>query len=224
MGYEDGTKGYRIWLTTEKKIVISKDVIFNEQRFFKDLEKESISDEQITEPQKDKGKKKVSFKNHLMKFEDESSSSGGADSGVSDQPERSEQGESSGTTSQEESAVSDDEVDTDPEQTEDLGSYVLARDRERRTIRPPSKFEDADFLAYALASAEDLETEEPKSYKEAKQSKQWKLWDTASDEEMESRPERNRPEPEDPNGQAYHQPRPFQLMFLSSSIHTTFFC
>lgn len=62
----------------------------------------------------------------------------------------------------------------------------MARDRERRTIRPPSKFEDVDFLAYALASAENLEVEEPRSYKEAMESKDSELWGGASDEEMNS--------------------------------------
>ena len=62
----------------------------------------------------------------------------------------------------------------------------MARDRERRTIKPPSKFEDADYLAYALSSAEDLELEEPRSYAEARQSKDWRLWIGASDEEMTS--------------------------------------
>ena len=37
----------RVWLTTEEKIVVSKDVIFNEQSFFKDLEKESSRDEEL---------------------------------------------------------------------------------------------------------------------------------------------------------------------------------
>lgn len=67
-----------------------------------------------------------------------------------------------------------------------MNTYVLAKNRERRTIRLPSKFEDADFLAYALASAENLVEEEPKSYKEATQCKEWKLWNEASDEEMHS--------------------------------------
>lgn len=70
--------------------------------------------------------------------------------------------------------------------------YYLAIDKEIRTIRSPSKFEDAYFLAYALASAKDLEIEEPKCYNESVQTKDWKLWRGASDEEMEFL-EKNRP-------------------------------
>lgn len=169
----------RVWLTTKEKIVVSKDVIFNEQSFFKDLEKESSRDEELPASNWDKRKKKVSFKSDLVKFEEDDPSSGGADSESINRLQRNEQGESLGTSTQEEAEVSDDEADTEPTQTEDFGSYVLDRDRQRRTIRPPSKFEDTDFLAYALASAEELETGEPRSYKEAIQSK-------ASDEEMES--------------------------------------
>lgn len=63
---------------------------------------------------------------------------------------------------------------------------MLARDRERRTIRPPLKFEDADYLAYALASAENIEIDEPRNYREAMESKDWKKWNAASDDEMDS--------------------------------------
>lgn len=41
-------------------------------------------------------------------------------------------------------------------------------------------------MAYALSSSEDIEIEEPKSYKEAMRSKDRKLWKGASDEEMVS--------------------------------------
>ena len=41
-------------------------------------------------------------------------------------------------------------------------------------------------MAYALASSEDIEMEEPKTYQEALKRKDWKLWNGAADEEMES--------------------------------------
>ena len=183
MGYEDGTKGYRVWLVEEEKIVVSKNVIFNEQNFFKDMKKDEDINRTPEETAKSKGKKKVSFKSVLVEVEGEDSNSGGAVSKVS-----KETGESSGEMSTEEveDSGSDTDEDDDSTQIEDLGSYVLARDRERRTIRPPSRFEDADLIAYALASAEDLEEEEPRNYKEAMESKDWRLWNAASDEEMDS--------------------------------------
>ena len=44
MGYAEGTKGYIIWLFSEEKIVISKDVVFNEQSFYKDMKKDEDID------------------------------------------------------------------------------------------------------------------------------------------------------------------------------------
>lgn len=46
-------------------------------------------------------------------------------------------------------------------------SYSLARDRERRIIRPPSRFSEADFVAFALSVAEEtLLFSEPCFYSE----------------------------------------------------------
>uniref|UniRef100_A0A1J3E1S2 Uncharacterized protein n=1 Tax=Noccaea caerulescens TaxID=107243 RepID=A0A1J3E1S2_NOCCA len=65
--------------------------------------------------------------------------------------------DSSGSTSDE----SDDEGLTFNEAGEDeteiisqIDDYLLARDRDRRqNIRPPSRYEDADFVGYALSAA-----------------------------------------------------------------------
>lgn len=43
MGYAHGIKGYRVWLLDEEKIVVSKDVVFNETKLFKDLKEENAS-------------------------------------------------------------------------------------------------------------------------------------------------------------------------------------
>lgn len=54
LGYEDGTKGYRVWLVEEEKIVVSKNVIFNEQNFFKDMKKDEDIDRTPEETAKSK--------------------------------------------------------------------------------------------------------------------------------------------------------------------------
>lgn len=76
LGYAQDTKGYRVWLIDDEKVVISKDVVFNEDQLFKDLEKQKGNTEDV------KGsvtKKKVTFKSVLEDVcEGESSSSGGA--------------------------------------------------------------------------------------------------------------------------------------------------
>jgi len=82
---------------------------------------------------------------------------------------------------------SDHEVESENGDTETLDTYVLARDRERRqNVRPPSRYEDGNFVAYALNVIEDLEVQEPKSYTEAMRSREKKLWKQAAEEEMES--------------------------------------
>ena len=67
-----------------------------------------------------------------------------------------------------------------------LGTYNLARDRQRRMIRPPQRFGHADMICYALNTAEEVEHEEPKSYKEAIKSKEKTLWLEAMKEELHS--------------------------------------
>ena len=64
---------------------------------------------------------------------------------------------------------------------------MLAKDRVRRhNVRPPSRYKDANLVAYALAVADDIEKEEPKSFEEAKRSKDWKHWKSPADDEMDS--------------------------------------
>ena len=46
----------------------------------------------------------------------------------------------------------------------------------RQNVRPPSRYEDENFVAYALNVIGDLEVEEPKSFAEAMRSREKKLW------------------------------------------------
>lgn len=57
---------------------------------------------------------------------------------------------------------------------------------ERRVIRPPSRFEGSDFVAYALGAAESLEMDELKSLAEARRSRDWDKWNQAMREEKQS--------------------------------------
>lgn len=70
--------------------------------------------------------------------------------------------------------------------SDSLETYVLARDRQRRNIKPPSRFDDSDVAAYALVMFELIEEEEPLTYGEAIRSKNKRKWIAASDEEMDS--------------------------------------
>lgn len=174
LGYAQGTKGYRVWLLKEEKVLITKDVVFNEERFFKDLKKEEDREVLHKESEAKTSNKKVTFSKKLEEFEGESSNSGGVDETQTPQAKETTEAEMGSETDSE----------TEETQTHELDNYLLARDRERRTTKLPSKFEDADYLAYALSSVEDLELEEPRSYAEAIGSKYLGLRIGASDEEM----------------------------------------
>lgn len=70
---------------------------------------------------------------------------------------------------------------------QDIENYLLASDRTRReNVRPPFRYEDSDFVGYALMIAEDMETKVSKSMAQAKKSHNWKEWDNAAKEEWNS--------------------------------------
>lgn len=53
-------------------------------------------------------------------------------------------------------------------------------------MRPPLRYKDANLVAYALAVADEIEKDEPKSFKEAMRSKDRKFWSNAADDEIDS--------------------------------------
>lgn len=65
----------------------------------------------------------------------------------------------------------DEEQTTTTEVTEDLSNYQLARDRVCREIGKPARYTEDSALAFALSVAEEIESEEPRSYEEAMRSK-----------------------------------------------------
>ena len=78
------------------------------------------------------------------------------------------------------------EVEQQVDIEDPLVDYMLSRDHVRRSIRLPSRYAQADLIAFALSVADILELEEPKSYTEAKVSKEQPFWKKAMEEEIES--------------------------------------
>lgn len=65
--------------------------------------------------------------------------------------------------------------------------YQLARDRQRRLIKPPQRYgHHADLVAYALTVASEIDDDEPTSYKDAMNSNEKDKWTAAMQEEMSS--------------------------------------
>lgn len=183
MGYPPETKGYRVWIPDEGICTISRNVVFDEEKVFKDLE----ASKEVKGNEKSKKKKRVTFSTYLIRGPsdiDTNEGIGPVHGGDSTDQDTSETKSSENSGSEDESQESDSEQETT--EVQNLDNYILARDRQRRETKPPSRFENADFGAYALASAEDIEHDEPSSYFEATKSKDWKFWKMSTVEEMDS--------------------------------------
>ena len=70
--------------------------------------------------------------------------------------------------------------------TSQFQHYQLARDRQRREIRPPQRYAYAGLVSYALNIVDKIDRCEPQSYKEAITSKELAQWSAAMIEEIES--------------------------------------
>ena len=68
----------------------------------------------------------------------------------------------------------------------ELEGYQLARDRVRRTIKMPERYEVADLISYALVVTENETSEEPATFKQAMRSKDKQIWVSTMEEEMTS--------------------------------------
>lgn len=188
LGYPTGVKGYKIWLLDDLKCVISMDVIFNENIFYK-------TNMNVPDPASSKqAEQSAKFQEQVQKFNENYDS---------DAEQRQNRGGVSQTLPgnlydiDQNSALSDshvteqedpneEELQSEAETTQQLDGYVLSRDRMRRQIRPPPRFANADFIVFALNVADLLELQEPTNYCEARRCKEWPKWKKAMDEEIES--------------------------------------
>lgn len=171
VGYPDEVKGYKIWLLDERKFVVSRNVLFQENAAYKDVKKDHKSlDEEGTSSE--------SYLDLDLEAEEDITSGG-------DVSNHRESGQSSTTPPSPSSSVSRD--NTSPELASETPlSYHLARDRERREVRPPRRYDDEDYFAEAYCTTEDGGEVEPEDYREAQRSGNWEEWKAAMDEEMSS--------------------------------------
>ena len=65
--------------------------------------------------------------------------------------------------------------------------YFIARDRERKTIKAPQKYSQADLVAYALSVADNIDSsEEPSTYDGEISCSDSSKWIIVMQEEIES--------------------------------------
>ncbi|KAL0385839.1 UNVERIFIED_CONTAM: Retrovirus-related Pol polyprotein from transposon TNT 1-94 [Sesamum radiatum] len=154
IGYHIGVKGYRLWLRSQPgfKVIISRDVTFNE------TEMPCMSS---------------SPKNHTDS--DIESIFNKVESDKVD----NQQGEENEIEENQQDAIDNNPPDLIPNHNPSTNTYQLARDRERREPRIPSKFRDFHL-------ALNTENIEPSSYEEALESRNSDKWKNAMEEEINS--------------------------------------
>lgn len=177
LGYQQphGTKGYRLWEREARgvKIIVSRDVIFNELSFpCKSSNNESSTDNTV-EPESTSFEVEPIDPIGVGEIENETN-----------EPTHVEVGE--GNELDNDDNNPDTVVQAENTNQDELGSYLLARDRDRREIRTPARFSYADLVFSALVAAQSVQKSEPSSYSEAIRSNQKDKWVEAMESEMNS--------------------------------------
>nr|KYP62383.1 Retrovirus-related Pol polyprotein from transposon TNT 1-94 [Cajanus cajan] len=165
MGYGDGVKGYRIWSPSEKKVILSRDVIFDESHLFHPkLEVPITATHNSHPPQVGKVEsisEKTEDKDLLDKFSEAS--------------QEEEQSENSSANESHQNAEPDS-IQLNPGISQ----------KPKRVIKPPERYGFEDMATYALHAAEEIDSDEPTTYKEAISHPEAEKWILAMREEMES--------------------------------------
>lgn len=176
LGYPTGVKGFRIWLLDEEKCIISRNVVFQEEKVYKDVKEVSGS----TDEEQNKTR---SVNLEVGEPEAETRHDQGGESSRKSSTQ-TEEGSESDSSEQ-------DDTDTDEEyfsgdNEDDISQYQLVRDRAKREIRLPRRYAESNAVGLALAMTEDGGRPEPKSYEEAVNDPDWESWKEAMDDEMVS--------------------------------------
>ena len=74
----------------------------------------------------------------------------------------------------------------EPSNQEGLRSYQLTRDKVSREIRRPARYDHANNISFVFKVTDEVESEDPITYKEAVTCGEKESWKKAMDEEMES--------------------------------------
>lgn len=165
LGYASGVKGYRLWCLDSKKLIISRDVTFDEDAILhprKDTVVSQNSEDSSNSP-------------HVMEVEVTPTAP------VVPQPNSS----SKIIPPHDDLHASDKDEEEEPPHVDE--SYSIAQNRPRREIRLPKRYANSNSVTYALSVG--LETEcmlEPSSYAEAISREDSSSWLLAMNEEMES--------------------------------------
>ncbi|KAH9660266.1 hypothetical protein KPL70_024153 [Citrus sinensis] len=162
IGYPEGVKGFKVWCTdlNPPRCIVSRDIVFNEGGLIQD------SEAAVDENEKSRSEDRLELEVESSVFKN-----------------RTETADSGGVNEQEEDTISPQEQSSSQEQIQE---YQLTRDRHKRQVKPTKRFGYADLIGYALSAANEIDDEEPKSFKEATQILFKEEWQRAMEEEMTS--------------------------------------
>lgn len=166
LGYKTGVKGYKLWCPETKKVVLSRNVVFDETAMLHDL-----SSHDSSRPDHQSTTRQVEFD---------------IDSG---QPSSSSQSSPSSSSSPAKpSPTTKEKVVSSSVTPPPAPQYSIAMNRPRREIKPPQRYDnEADLVAYALNVAEEIDgNQEPSTYFDAVTCDHSDQWMIAMQEEMES--------------------------------------
>ncbi|KAH9672650.1 hypothetical protein KPL70_017818 [Citrus sinensis] len=157
LGYPEGVKGYRLWCVDSKP---PQCIISRDVRFHEE--------ELLNKPRSPDNNIESGTETDKMKFQ------------VEPQNLKEPEPETKGAETEPKAGVEHESTESEED------TYQLAKDRKRRTIRPPKRYTVADLIAYALNAAQKLNDDEPMTYQEAITGKNKLEWKRAMDEEMTS--------------------------------------
>ncbi|RZB99644.1 Callose synthase 7 isoform B [Glycine soja] len=142
MGYGDGVKGYRIWSPSERKVLLSRDVIFDESHLLHPKIEVPIAGTQSCHSPQEK--------------DVESTTKDSKKRGHTDTSPIPQEGEKL-----EHSSANEAHQNAEPEPTQ-FNSGISQRPK--RVSKPPERYGFEDMAAYALHVAEEIDSNEPATH------------------------------------------------------------
>ncbi|KAL4580653.1 hypothetical protein LXL04_016853 [Taraxacum kok-saghyz] len=159
-------KEYRLWCPELKKLVISKDVTFNEMKVLKVKNHDADDEHEVRAVQQ------VEFERQKLNFQQQENSNPQVSQVRVEEYRNDNEDVVLGEES--EGVETDDEENVEP-------SYLIAKRRERRIIRKPTRYMDCVSFAFPVVNSEI-----PSKFREASESPENKEWKHAMNEEMDS--------------------------------------
>ena len=156
MGYGDGVKGYRVWSPSENRVILSRNVVFDEASMVR-------SSWSSSEAEKGSTDKQVELRD---------------DHDVINVHEHTE--------NQEERVEEVQLESTETQPPDATKRSIAKDPPRRVDVRPPERYRFDDMVGYALQVAEEVDTYEPSTYMEAVSCPEYEKWHAAMGDEMES--------------------------------------